>query len=156
MKAKKALSRLLRWETMLVVLLIALWLVFDAKDASLQAAKLAKGRKATDIFNFAKMLNGMGPYLLYSFMALGMALLLGMGDIDISVGAIAALSASVMGSVYGPFKSVMSPGLALALSVAACVLTGAACGFLNGFLVTRFRELFPMIIALGTQLFFRG
>ena len=156
MKAKKALSRLLRWETMLVVLLIALWLVFDAKDASLQAAKLAKGRKATDIFNFAKMLNGMGPYLLYSFMALGMALLLGMGDIDISVGAIAALSASVMGSVYGPFKSVMSPGLALALSVAACVLTGAACGFLNGFLVTRFRELFPMIITLGTQLFYRG
>ena len=70
MKAKKALSRFLRWETMLIVLLVVLWLVFDAKDASLQAARIAKGRRATDIFNFTNMLNGMGPYLLYSFMAL--------------------------------------------------------------------------------------
>ena len=156
MKAKKAFSRFLRWETMLIVLLVVLWLVFDAKDASLQAARIAKGRRATDIFNFTNMLNGMGPYLLYSFMALGMSLILGMGDIDISVGAIAALSASVMGTVYGPFKKAMSPGLALALALLCCVMTGAACGFLNGFLVTRFRELFPMIITLGTQLFYRG
>ncbi len=156
MKIKKAASRLLRWETMLVALLVALWFIFDAKDASTQAARVAAGRKATDVFNFTKMLNGMGPYLLYSFMALGMALLLGMGDIDISVGAIAALSASVMGKCYGPLSAVMAPGLALAIAICLCVLTGAACGFFNGFLVTRFRELFPMIITLGTQLFYRG
>ena len=97
---KKKLSKLLRWETMLVVLLIVLWVVFEARDNSLDAALLAKGRKAKDVFNFTKMLNGMGVYMLYSFMALGMALILGMGDIDISVGASATLSASVMGISY--------------------------------------------------------
>ena len=68
---KKKLSKLLRWETMLVVLLIVLWVVFEARDNSLDAALLAKGRKAKDVFNFTKMLNGMGVYMLYSFMALG-------------------------------------------------------------------------------------
>ena len=97
---KKKCSKLLRWETMLIVLLIVLWVVFEARDNSLDAALLAKGRKAKDVFNMAKMLNGMGVYMLYSFMALGMALILGMGDIDISVGASATLSASVMGISY--------------------------------------------------------
>ena len=45
---------------------------------------------------------------------------------------------------------------ALILSLAACLLVGSLCGALNGFLVTRFKELFPMIITLATQLFFRG
>ena len=57
---KKKLSKLLRWETMLVVLLIVLWVVFEARDNGLDAALIAKGRKAKDVFNFSKMLNGMG------------------------------------------------------------------------------------------------
>ena len=154
---KKKLSKLLRWETMLVVLLIVLWVVFEARDNSLDAALLAKGRKAKDVFNFTKMLNGMGVYMLYSFMALGMALILGMGDIDISVGASATLSASVMGISYRALiNGGTANGTAFAIAILACLLTGCLCGLLNGLLVTRFRELFPMIITLGTQLFFRG
>ena len=154
---KKKLSKLLRWETMLVVLLIVLWVVFEARDNSLDAALLAKGRKAKDVFNFTKMLNGMGVYMLYSFMALGMALILGMGDIDISVGASATLSASVMGISYRALiNGGTANGTAFTIAILACLLTGCLCGLLNGLLVTRFRELFPMIITLGTQLFFRG
>ncbi len=154
---KKKLSRLLRWETMLVILLVVLWLVFEARDNSLDAALIAKGRKAKDVFSFAKMMNGMGVYMLYSFMALGMSLILGMGDIDISIGASATLSASVMGISYRALLAGGTPnGTAFILAIVACLLTGCLCGFLNGFLVTRFRELFPMIITLGTQLFFRG
>ena len=154
---KKRFSKLLRWETMLVVLLIILWIVFEARDNSLDAALIAKGRKAKDVFNFAKMMNGMGVYMLYSFMALGMSLILGMGDIDISVGASATLSASVMGISYRALINGGTPNsTAFAIAIVACLLTGCLCGFLNGFLVTRFRELFPMIITLGTQLFFRG
>ena len=154
---KKRLSKLLRWETMLVILLIVLWVVFEARDNSLDAALIAKGRKAKDVFNITKMLNGMGVYMLYSFMALGMSLILGMGDIDISVGASATLSASVMGISYRALTVGGTPnGTAFAIAICACLLTGCLCGFLNGFLVTRFRELFPMIITLGTQLFFRG
>ena len=154
---KKRLSKLLRWETMLVILLVVLWFVFEARDNALDAALIAKGRKAKDVFSFAKMMNGMGVYMLYSFMALGMSLILGMGDIDISIGASATLSASVMGVSYRAMLAGGMPnGAAFALAIAACLLTGCLCGFLNGFLVTRFRELFPMIITLGTQLFFRG
>lgn len=157
MKQKKFWQRAVRWETMLVLILIALWIVFNQKDAMLQAEQVAsKKRKITDIFNFVNMMEGMGPYLISSFMALGMSLILGMGAIDISVGATAALSAAVMAISYGAFRNHMSPGLALALSVVCCLLTGAACGSLNGLLITRFRELFPMIITLGTQLLYRG
>ena len=154
---KKALRGLLRWETMLVVLLVVLCVVFEARDDAKDAVLIAKGRKAKDVFNLANMMGSIGVYMLYSFMALGMSLILGMGDIDISIGASAALSASVMGVSYRGFTmGGMAPGLALALSVAACLLTGCLCGSLNGFLITRFRELFPMIITLGTQLFYRG
>lgn len=154
---KKKLSKIFRWETMLVVLLVLLCVIFEAKDDAKDAALLAKGRKAKDVFNFAKMLSGMRPYMLYSFMALGMSLLLGMGDIDISAGALATLSASVMGVSYrAMLASGMNPAWAFGLSVAICLITGAFCGFINGYLITRFRELFPMIITLGTQLFFRG
>jgi rhamnose transport system permease protein len=47
-------------------------------------------------------------------------------------------------------------GLSLALAILACLVTGGLCGALNGWLVTRFKELFPMIITLATQLFYRG
>jgi rhamnose transport system permease protein len=50
----------------------------------------------------------------------------------------------------------MALPVAFAISIAACLLVGVICGFINGFLVTRFKELFPMIITLATQLFFRG
>ena len=46
--------------------------------------------------------------------------------------------------------------MALVAALFACLAVGALCGALNGFLVTRFKELFPMIITLATQLFFRG
>ena len=154
---KKKLSKFLRWETMLIILLIVLWVVFEARDNALDAALIAKGRNPKDVFNFTKMLNGMGVYMLYSFMALGMALILGMGDIDISVGASATLSAAVMGISYRALiGGGTAAGTAFAIAICACLVTGCLCGFLNGILVTKFRELFPMIITLGTQLFFRG
>ena len=154
---KKKLSKLLNWQTMLLILLIVLWVVFEARDNALDAALIARGRAPKDVFNFAKMMNGMGVYMLYSFMALGMALILGMGDIDISVGASATLSAAVMGVSYRALvNGGTAPGVAFTIAILACLLTGCLCGFLNGILVTRFRELFPMIITLGTQLFFRG
>ena len=135
------------WELILIALLAVLWIVFEIKDSS----------RGKDVFNFTKMLSGMSVYMLYSFMALGMALILGMGDIDISVGASATLSAAVMGVLYrAMINGGMANGVAFTLAIAACLATGCLCGFLNGFLITRFRELFPMIVTLGTMLFYRG
>ena len=153
----KKRKNIFTWELMLVLLLIILWIVFESKDSAKDAALLALGKKPKNVFSVSKMLGGMGVYMLYSFMALGMALILGMGDIDISVGASATLSAAVMGVLYRAFTSGgMAAGTAFALAIIACLVTGALCGLLNGFLITRFRELFPMIVTLGTQLFYRG
>jgi fructose transport system permease protein len=63
--------------------------------------------------------------------------------IDLSVGAVMVLSSVVMGRLAVDFG--WPPGLALTLGVA----TGAACGAVNGALVTRFR-LPPFIVTLGT------
>lgn len=150
---KKFLKSLLRWETMLIIILILLYVIFDWKDA----VNVATGVQKKDAFNIVKLVKGIQPYMLYSFMMLGMMLILAMGDIDISVGASGALSAAVLFVTYGAFIGIgMAHWLAFVLGLALCIATGTACGMLNGLLVSRFKELFSMIITLATMLFFRG
>ena len=153
MKKNKLVSLLTRWEVFLIILLALMCLVFNLQDA----ARVASGAARRDVFNVANVVRSMRPYMLYSFMTLGMMLILAMGDMDISVGAAATLSVVVLGVTYNALTTAGLIGLpALILSLAACLLVGSLCGALNGFLVTRFKELFPMIITLATQLFFRG
>lgn len=153
MKKNKLVSLLTRWEVFLLVLLALMCLVFNLQDA----ARVASGEARRDVFNVANVVRSMRPYMLYSFMTLGMMLILAMGDMDISVGAAATFSVVVLGVTYNALTTAGLLGLpALILSLAACLLVGSLCGALNGFLVTRFKELFPMIITLATQLFFRG
>jgi rhamnose transport system permease protein len=138
---------------MLVVLLALICIVFNQRDASQQAAGLSR----RDVFNFASIIRGLRPYMLYSFMTLGMMLILAMGEIDISTGASAALSLATLGVVYQGLTNAGMPNVpALILGLACCLLSGGICGALNGWLVTRFKELYSMIITLAMQLFFRG
>ncbi len=153
MKKNKFVSFFMRWEVFLIALMAVMCLVFNLQDT----ARLNAGLSKKDVFNFANVVRGLRPYMLYSFMTLGIMLVLALGDMDISVGAIATLSVVVLGVLYQTLTSSgMDNVLALVLSLLACVLVGSLCGALNGFLVTRFKELFPMIITLATQLFFRG
>ena len=153
MKKNKLVALLTRWEVFLIVLLALMCLVFNLQDA----ARVASGEARRDVFNVANVVRSMRPYMLYSFMTLGMMLILAMGDMDISVGAAATLSVVVLGVTYNGLTPSGLVGLpALIIALAACLLVGSLCGALNGFLVTRFKELFPMIITLATQLFFRG
>ena len=149
MKKNKFVSFFMRWEVFLIALLIVMCVVFDLQDA----ARLRAGIARKDTFNFANVMRGLRPYMLYSFMTMGVMLVLALGDIDISVGAIATLSVVVLGVVY---QSLGGGVGALVISIIACLIAGSICGMINGFLVTRFKELFPMIITLATQLFFRG
>lgn len=103
-------------------------------------------------YTFPKLLNQTRVYMVdVGFMAMGMLLVLILGDIDISVASIAALAATVMSVAYRGGQ-----GLPFGLALALMLLTGAACGLVNGLLVTRFKELFPMIITLATSTLFRG
>lgn len=88
-------------------------------------------------------------FLEKSFVALLMAYVLILGDIDISVGSISCLSAVVMAVAF-------NQGMPMGLCIVICLLVGTACGFLNGLILTKFTELAPMIVTLGTQILFRG
>lgn len=150
---KRVKSFLKSWEFFLICLLVLICVIFNMKDAANQAAGLTK----KDVFNVANIVKSLRPYMLYSFMTLGMMLILSLGDMDISVGSVATLSVVVLAVLYRAFTvGGMGNGLAFVLSIAACLLVGVLCGGVNGLLVTRYKELFPMIVTLATQLFFRG
>ncbi len=135
---KKLPSWLKRWEWLPAVLII---LVFTRFSSMLPG-----------IYTFDKLLNQTRVYMVdVGFMALGMMLVLILGDIDISVASIAALSSTVMAVLYNGGK-----GISFALSLALMLLTGILCGAVNGLLVIRFKELFPMIITLATKTLYSG
>jgi rhamnose transport system permease protein len=124
----------LRWETILVVML----LIVLAVNSRLTPYFWDPYNLGDATFNFAE--KGM--------IALAMALVILCREIDLSVASIIALCSLVMGFAAG------AGGSPLELILIG-VLTGTACGALNGFLVIRFAV--PSIaITLGTMSLFRG
>ena len=80
--------------------------------------------------------------------ALGMTMVIILGGIDLSAGSVVALSTVVVAVVLGA-------GVDPAMSACAGVLAGAACGAMNGLIITRLRVV-PFIVTLGTLLGVRG
>jgi ribose transport system permease protein len=92
-----------------------------------------------------------------AIMAVGMAVVIIAGGIDLSVGSIYAL-ASVMGALvlnrFGP-EGANQPALGVFLGVAACLGTSLLCGLFNGGLIVALR-VHPFIITLGAMAILRG
>lgn len=107
------------------------------------------GRCFSQSYTFTNVLREMPKYLAELFMMFAMGYILIIGEIDISVGAIVCLSATM-----ACFAN--KSGMPLPVTVLVCIGTGFLCGCFNGFLVTHFQELPSMIITLGTQIVFRG
>jgi ribose/xylose/arabinose/galactoside ABC-type transport system permease subunit len=80
--------------------------------------------------------------------ALGMAIVIASGGIDLSVGAILGLSAVVLGAAY-------DHGVPLVPGVVICLAVALACGLANGMLVVLLR-LHPLLVTLGTLALYRG
>lgn len=128
----------LRWEWLLTLLIIGTYLFFSSKMPG--------------VYTFDKLLDQTRVYMVdVGFMALGAMLILILGDIDISVASTAALSVTIMGVTYNAGN-----GIPFGLALALALVVGVVCGLINGFLVVRFKELFPMIITLSTQTIYRG
>lgn len=103
----------------------------------------------SEFYNLSSLLRQMPVYLAEVFLMLPMAYILVLGEIDISVGSIVCLSATmccIVSNMNAPFTVVVVTGLAV----------GTVCGAINGFILTRFTELPPMIVTLATQIIFRG
>ena len=134
---KRVARAFLKWEWLLVALTVAVYLFFSNQSEN---------------YTLAKLLGQTRVYMVdVGFMALGMMLILILGDIDISVASTASLSVTVMALLYGEGSGAPFP-----VALAAALLVGTLCGAVNGLLVTRFKELFPMIITLATSTLFRG
>jgi len=96
--------------------------------------------------------------------ALGMTMIMIAGGIDLSVGSAVALvtvvvALAVRGFGLGPVDanghSFVNVKLSLPVAMAAGILLGGLCGFLNGALITGLRVV-PFIITLGSLKIFRG
>ena len=101
------------------------------------------------VYNFTNLLRESPKYLAEIYLLFPMAFILLLGQIDISVGSIVCLCATVSclaSNADIPFVGVIIITLAV----------GCACGMINGLLTVKFRELPTMIITLGTQIIYRG
>lgn len=81
-------------------------------------------------------------------LGIGMTLVIITGGIDLSVGSVLALSGTITGLS-------VKAGIPVAPAMALGVMTGAACGFINGFVVTKMR-ITPFVATLGMMLIARG
>jgi rhamnose transport system permease protein len=127
-----ALAR--RWETLLLAVLV---LAVVVGGLSLRGF-LDPNNLADSTFNFSEK----------ALIALAMALLIIVREIDISVSGILAVASVAMG--YANTRGVPAIGLAL-----IGVGVGALCGSLNGLLVTRF-AIPSIVVTIGTMSLFRG
>ena len=103
----------------------------------------------SEFYNLNSLLRQMPVYLAEVFLMLTMAYILVLGEIDISVGSIVCLSATmccIVCNTNAPFIVV----------VLTALIVGTICGAINGFILTKFQELPPMIVTLATQIIFRG
>jgi rhamnose transport system permease protein len=126
----------LQWEWLLVLLFIGI--------------NLMNANLSPYYMNADGLLNATSSFLEKAFIALPMVFILVLGEIDISVASTVALSSVIMGVSYNNL------GLPMGAAILVCLLTGTLCGFINGFILTKFRELAPMIVTLGTQILYRG
>ena len=103
----------------------------------------------SEFYNLSSLLRQMPVYLAEVFLMLTMAYILVLGEIDISVGSIVCLSATmccIVCNTNAPFIVV----------VLTALIVGTICGAINGFILTKFQELPPMIVTLATKIIFRG
>lgn len=124
-----------RWETLLVLMLIAV----NVMNICISPNYLKVDTLFAAISNF----------LVKGFIAFPMAYILVLGEIDLSVGAVVALSATLLGICY-------NAGIPMGLCVLIALGVGLLCGTINGVIMVSFPELAPMIVTLGTQTLYRG
>lgn len=128
-------SLLIRWEFLLILIFLAVNIMNVCVTPYYLNAK-----------NLFTNING---FMVKGIIALPMAFVLLLGDIDLSVGGNVCLSATVLGIVYNATNNIW-------LGILACLVTGTLCGALNGIVMTKFTELAPMIVTLATNIIFRG
>src|SRR2546425_740754 len=130
----RALPLVRRWESLLVVLLVA----FIVLGSSLSPFFLSGS-------NFSDLTSNL---MEKAIMALPLALIIIAGEIDLSVESMLGLSSALLGFMFGM-------GVPLWACIPLVLAVGALGGLLNGLLVT-WARLPSLVVTLGTLALFRG
>jgi len=127
-----------RWEWMLVLLLIAI---------NIYNTFMAPGYWNSGLIDY-----GLRDFMDKAILVFPMMLVILLGEIDVSVASTMALSSVIMGMLYGAGEN----GVPMWVAVAAALLVGAICGFINGIILVSFKELSSVIVTIATMIIFRG
>jgi len=132
--ASSFLSRFLRWEWMLVGLIVIVVLVnMQLSPFFLDARNLS--RTSSDFMEIGLMM-------------LPMVFIIITGNIDLSVASSMGMSASFMGLLH-------NMGVNIWAAAFSALLLGTVGGMLNGYLIAKIR-LPALVVTLGTYAFYRG
>jgi ribose transport system permease protein len=104
---------------------------------------------AERFFTLTVLINILTQTSIYIILGVGLTIVLTAGEIDISIGSVIGLCATVAG------LSMMASGWPWPLGLAAMLATGALCGLFNGVLVALV-GVPSIIVTLGALTFFRG
>jgi rhamnose transport system permease protein len=128
------LRRFVGWETLLALLLILL---------------VVTGLTVSPVFLSGRNFTNLTAAVIeVSIMALPMALVIIVGEIDLSVESMAGLACAVVGFLF-------HAGVPMEVAIPIVLVMGALGGLLNGVLVTGFK-LPSLVVTLGTLALFRG
>src|SRR6202011_5026689 len=130
----RRLARRVSWETILALLL----LIAIGGGTLLNKDFLTGENWANLLANFVEI----------ALMALPLCLIVITNEIDLSVASMLGLSSSLLGALW-EYK------VAMPVAILVCLVAGALCGALNGFLIVRFR-LPSLAVTIGTLALFRG
>jgi rhamnose transport system permease protein len=131
---RSPLATLARWETLLLVAILAL----IALGTMLSPFFLTPG-------NFSNLIAAL---MEVAIMALPMTLIIVAGEIDLSVESMAGLASALFGFLW-------AAGVPLGAAIAIVLVVGVLGGLLNGLLVAR-GGLPSLVVTLGTLALFRG
>jgi D-xylose transport system permease protein len=115
--------------------LAIIWIVFQSQNGNFLTS--------FNLTNLVLQIAGVGT------ISIGVVLILLLGEIDLSVGAVSGLAAAVMAVLN------VKHGWSAEAAIAAGLATGAAIGLLNGFFVTRF-QIPSFVVTLAGLLAWQG
>lgn len=124
-----------QWEWLLLIIFIAINII----NSSLSQNFLDKDNILSAISLFSDK----------AILVFPMMMVILLGEIDISIASTMALSGVIMGVSY-------QNGVPMPLAIILALITGSICGFINGFILVKFKELSSMIVTLSTMILYRG
>lgn len=130
-------KRNIQWRDFVVYIFFAVILIFFA---------VTIGNKG--FLTVANLFNITRTTSMIAIMAIAMTFVIAAGELDLSIGSTAALSALVAGLI-------MAAGYGIIISVVGAVLSGLAVGALNSFFVT-FIKIPSFLVTLGSMQLIRG